>query len=114
MRFVRSTDKFVIRGVHQIPQAADRCGCPVNKFLRCNSGFLCLDFNLLAMLVGSCLEEHIIAVFSLKSGDTVCQNDFITVSYMRLPRSIRNRSRNIILSFIAHNIPFLCILIHIT
>ena len=98
------TDKMVIRRIHQIPQIFD-CPCHIiHKFLRSNSRFLCLQFNLLSMLVRACLEKDIIAVLSFKSGNTVSQHDFIAVADMGLARRISNSCRNIILSFT--HVPF--------
>ena len=48
------------------------------------------------MLVGSCLEVNVIALFSLVACDRVCQYDLVGVSDMRFAGCIGDRSGNVI------------------
>ena len=98
MVIIRCPYKVIIGGVHQIPQVFNGACYLINKLLRSNPCFLCLQFNLLSMLIRSRLEEHVIAVFPFKSGNAVCQHNLIAVADVRLTRSIGNRRRNIILT----------------
>ena len=82
MILVRRTDKTVIRRIHQIPDCLDLPGNIIYEFLWCDSGFLCLQLDLLAMLIRSCLKTYIISLLSLETHDTVCQNGFICVTDM--------------------------------
>lgn len=80
MILISSTDEFVIGSIHEIPDSLDLAGCIVDEFLRSNAGVFRLQFDFLAMLIGSGLEEHIITLKSLIAGNTVCQNDLIGVA----------------------------------
>ena len=83
MIIICCTDKVIIGGVHQIPDLPDRASHIVYIFLRCNTGLLCLQLDLLSMLIRSCLKKNIIAIFSLETGNAVCQNNLIAVSDVR-------------------------------
>ena len=84
VRLVRGADEFVIGGSHQIPQALHLACHLVHIFLRGYSRLLSLQLDLLTVLVRSGLEEHIIAVLPLESGDAVRQHGLIGVSDMGL------------------------------
>ena len=77
--------------------------------LRSNSGCLCLQFDLLTVLIGTGLEENIITFFSLETRNAVSQYDLVIIADMRLGGRIGNGSCKIIFSFAFHksDSPFL-------
>ena len=84
MILIGGTDEFIIGSVHKIPDPFDLGRHVIDKLFRSDAGFLGLQLDLLAVLVGSGLEKHIIALLSLETGDAVCENDLVGVSDMRL------------------------------
>ena len=84
MILVRRADEFVIRRVHQIPDALDLRGYIIYKFLWRDARLLRFQFNLLAVLICSCLEEHIVSLTPLIARDRVRQHDLVSVADMRL------------------------------
>ena len=56
----------------------------INKLLRSDASLLGFQLDLLTVLIGSGLEEYIIALLSLETGNAVCENDLVGVSDMRL------------------------------
>ena len=100
---ISGTNKFIIGSIHEIPDPFDLTGYIIYKFLRRNSCFRSLQLNLLSMLIGSCLEENIITLLSLISGNGICQNNFVSITDMRLAGSISNGSGNII--FLLFHVP---------
>ena len=84
MVFICCTDKLVIGCIHQIPDLLDLTGYIVYKLLRGNTCFACFDLNLLTMLICTCLETDIVSLHSLKTCNTVSQNDFISITDMWL------------------------------
>ena len=84
MIIIGGADEFIIRSVHEIPDPFDLRRYVIDKLLRSNAGFLSLQLDLLAVLVGSGLEKYIVALLSLETGDAVCENDLVSVSDMRL------------------------------
>ncbi len=104
---VSRPNKFIIGSIHQIPQSPDCSGYIIYKFFRCNSSLLCLQLYFLSVFICPCLEKHIIAFFSLVSGNAVCQYDLITVSNVGFPRRIGYRCSNIVFSFPHSLFPFL-------
>ena len=96
MIFIRRADKLIIRCIHQIPYLLDLSRYIINKFLRCDTGFLSLDLYLLPMLVRTCLKTHIISLHSLETRNTVRQYDFISIADMWFTGCVGNRRRNII------------------
>ena len=116
MIFICCTDKFIIRSVHQIPDPFDLTGHVIYEFLRCNACFFCLQLDLLAMLICSCLKIYVISLLSLKTCDGICKNNLISISDMRFTGCVRNGSADIIsllfhFSFL-HNIKNNCMLTH--
>ena len=116
MVFICCTDKFVIGCVHQIPDTFDLTGNVIYEFLRCNTSFLSLQLDLLAMLIRTCLEIYVITLLSLKTCDGICKNNLISISDMRFTGCVRNGSADIIsllfhFSFL-HNIKNNCMLTH--
>ena len=101
MVLIRCPDEFIVRCVHQIPYSPDFSGNVVNKFLRGDSCFRCLEFYFLSMFIGSCLESYIISLQSLIPCNTVGKHDLICVSDVRFARCIGNRCCNVI-RFLAH------------
>ena len=85
MVVIRGPDKLIIRSLHQIPDILDLTGYLIYKLLAADASFLCLQFNLLSVLIRSCLEKHIIPLLPLKPGNTIRQNRLISISNMRLP-----------------------------
>ena len=63
-------------------------------FLGCDTGCLCLQFDLLTVLIGTGLEENIITFFSLETCNAVSQYDllFVCTSQHR-PLRVRNPIR---------------------
>ena len=84
VRRIAGADKAVVAGVHQIPDPLDLSGIHVDKRLRSHSCFRGLVLVLLAVLVRSCLEHHVIAFDSLVARDRVRENRFICVADVRL------------------------------
>ena len=76
---VCSADKFVVGCVHQIPDPLDLPCHIVHEFLWRNACFLSLQLNLLAVLIGSCLKEHIVSLASFVPCDGVRQYDLVSV-----------------------------------
>ena len=70
--------------MHHIPDTTDLSGYIVDKFFRRDARFLGLQFDLLSMLIRSCLKEHIETLLPFESGDTVRQNRLICISDVRL------------------------------
>ena len=93
-------DKLIIGSVHQIPDTPDLPCSLVHKLLWSNACSLCLLLDLLSVLIGTGLEEHIVSLSSLISCNTVCQHDLIGVADMRLTGSICDGSCNIIRLFL--------------
>ena len=89
-------DKLVIGGIHQIPDPADLTGHLIHIFLRCNAGILCLLFDLLTVLIGTCLEENIIALHPAEAGDAVSLNDLVGISDMRFSGCVSDSRRKIV------------------
>ena len=98
MIVVRGTDELVIRSVQRIADPADFACHIVYKLLRRHTLLLRFQLDLLAVLIRSRLKEHIIPVFSLKTGNAVRQHDLIAVPDMRCTGRIGDRRRDIILS----------------
>ena len=98
---IRGADKLVIGRVHQIPNIFNLSCSFVYKFLRSDSGSLCLLLNLLTVLIGSCLEEHVIALCPFIPGNGISQNCLVGIADMRLTGSVGNSRCNIIWFFAA-------------
>ena len=99
MILICRTDKFVIGCIHQIPDTPDLTCHVVHVLLRRDACCLCLQFDLLTMLVGTCLEKYVVALHSSVAGNAVCQHDLIRVADVRLSGRISDRGRHIILWF---------------
>ena len=99
---IRGTDKLIIRYVQQVAQTANGSCHIIHKLFGSHARFLCLDLNLLPVLVCTGLEENIISFLSLKPCNTVCQYDFIIIANMRLTGSVSNGCCQIIRSFVLH------------
>ena len=106
-----STDEFIVGGIHHIPDRLDLPCHIINKFLRCDPCCLCLQLDLLTVLICSCLEIYVIALFSLIAGDGVCQNDLISISNVRFAGCICNCGGNIVwlLTILTHSFSLLII-----
>ena len=99
---IRGADELIIRNIQQIAQSPDRPCHLVYKLLGCNTCLSCLQFNLLSVLVRTCLEKDIVPFLSLKPTDAVRQHDLIIVADMRLAGCIGDSRREIILSLALH------------
>ena len=102
MIIIRCSDKFIVGNVQKITEFSDNAGHLVHILLRGHPCVLCLQLDLLTVLIGSRLEEYVVPFLSLKTCDAVCQNDLIIVADMRLPGGIRNGSCQIVRSFVLH------------
>ena len=67
--------------------------------LGCDTGCLCLQFDLLTVLIGTGLEENIITFFSLETCNAVSQYDLVVITDMGLGGRIGNGRCKIIFSF---------------
>ena len=83
MIFIRSTNKFIIRSIHQIPDRLNLTCYSIHKFLRSYTSSLSFFFNLLSMLICTGLETYIISLCTFISGNRIRQHDFISISNMR-------------------------------
>ena len=100
--FISGTNKFIMRGIHKVPNTLYLVGNLVHVFLRCNAFFFGFFFNFLTVFIGSCLEKYIISFLSAETSDCICQHDFIGISYMRLTGCVGNRGGHVVWSFICH------------
>ena len=99
MVFVRGADEFIVGSVHQIPDLLDLPGHIVHEFLGRNACFLRFQLDLLAVLVGPGLEEHVKALASFIPGDGVRQHDLIGIADVGLAGRVGNGRCDIILWF---------------
>ena len=99
MVLIRRADEFVVGRVHQIPDALDFPGHAVHELLRRHTGGGSLLFDFLSMLIGSRLEIYVIALLPLVAGNGVGQNNFISISDMRLAGCIGNGRGNVVRFF---------------
>ena len=76
---IRGADELVVGGVHQIPDSLNLPCHIVHKLLWRHAGFLGLQLDLLPVLVGSGLEEHVIPLAPLVPGNGICQHDLVGV-----------------------------------
>ena len=99
--------KAVVGRVHEVPDSLDLRGDLIHIGLRRHAGILCLALNLLTVLVRSGLKIYVIALFALKAGNRVRQNNLIGISDVRLAGSIGNRRRDIVgfSDFFSHSQP---------
>ena len=102
MHGVGGADKPIIGGVEHIPVAAHFGGHLVHEGLRGHAGLFGLLLDLLAVLVGARLKEHIVAVLPLIAGDGVGQHDLIGVAHMGFARGVGDGRGQIVLSFAVH------------
>ena len=110
--FIGGSDEPVIGCPHQVPEMADNTGSLIHKFFGGQAFFNGTCFNLLAVLIASGLEMHIISVSFLISGYRIRQHDLIAVTDVRFAGSISYRSSYIIRSFVVHNMyPLISVLI---
>ena len=72
MVIICGTDEFIIGSVHEVPDLLDLSCYVVNELLRSYACVRSLSLDLLTVLVGSCLEVNVIALFSLVACDRVC------------------------------------------
>ena len=81
---VRRTNEFIIRCIHQVPDPFDLSRYVVHEFLRSDSRLIRFQFNLLTVLICTCLEEHVISLASLVTRNSVRKDNLIRVSDVRL------------------------------
>ena len=72
--------------------------------LGCDTGCLCLQFDLLTVLIGTGLEENIITFFSLETRNAVSQYDLVVITDMGLGGRIGNGSCKIIFPLLSINL----------
>ena len=104
MIIVGGTDEFIIGSVHQIPDALNLGRYVIHEFLRSNACLLSLQLDLLTVLVGSGLEEYVVALESPETGNGVRQYDFIGVSNVGLAGCVGN-GRGHVKLFLFHFLP---------
>ena len=99
--------KAIVGCVHEVPDALNFRRYLVDIGLRRHAGIFCFALNLLTVLVRSGLKIYIIALFALKAGNRVRQNNLIGISDVRLAGSIGNRRRDIVgfSDFFSHSQP---------
>ena len=107
---VGRADEFVVGGVHYVPVRADDARDLIDVFLRRDAGGLCFFLDLLAVLVGAGLEEHVVALKALVARDAVGKHDLIRIADVRAARGVGDRRRDIILRF-AHGLSFLLFIV---
>ncbi len=112
MIIIRSPYKLVIGNIQHIAQSPDNARHLVHKLPGGGARFLCLQLNLLPVLVRPCLEKNIIAFHSLEPRNAVCQHDLIIVADMRLARGIGNGCGKIVFSLAFHLISPLLFLLY--
>ena len=93
---VGGTDEFVVGRIHQIPDSLDLGGYVVYEFFWRDPCLFCFQLDLLAMLIGSGLEEYIVALLTFEAGDAVREYDLVGVSDVRLAGCVGNRRGDII------------------
>ena len=101
MILIGRADELIIGDVETVTHLPNGACYLVYELLRGNAGLLRLDLDLLSMLVGSRLEEYIVALLSLESCDGVCQHDFIIVANVRLTGGVSD-GRCKIIGFLFH------------
>ena len=93
---VGGTDEFVVGRIHQIPDSLDLGGYVVYEFFWRDTCLFCFQLDLLAMLIGSGLEEYIVALLTFEAGDAVREYDLVGVPDVRLAGCVGNRRGDII------------------
>ena len=82
--FVCCADEFIVGSVHQIPNIFDAACHFVHKLLGSFSCCGCFKFNFFTVLVSAGLETDVVSLLTFESCKEVCEDDFISVAYMRL------------------------------
>lgn len=93
---VGGTDEFVVGRIHQIPDSLDLGGYVVYEFFWRDTCLFCFQLDLLAMLIGSGLEEYIVALLTFEAGDAVREYDLVGISNVRFAGCVGNRRGDII------------------
>ena len=93
---IRSADEFIIGSFHEIPDAADLPGHFIYQLLGGDPLLLGFQFDLLAVLVGAGLKEHIVALLPVETGNAVRQHSLIGIADMRFSGSVGDCRGNII------------------
>ena len=93
---VRGADKFVVGGVHQVPDPLDFTRHLVYVLFRRHARRGRLVLDLLTVFVRSRLKKYVVALFALEPRDCVRQYRFVRIADMRLARSVCDRRRDII------------------
>ena len=93
---IGGTDEFVVGRIHQIPDSLNLGGYVVYEFFWRNACLFCFQLDLLAVLIGSGLEEYIVALLTFEAGDAVCEYDLVGVSNVRLAGCVGNRRGDVI------------------
>ena len=93
---IRGADEFIIGSLHEIPDAADLSGHLIYQLLGGDALLLGLQFDLLAVLVGTGLKKHIIALLPVKTGNAVRQHCLVGIADVGLSGGIGDGCGNII------------------
>ena len=84
MVVIRCPDKFIVAGIHQIPDFPHLTGNPVHMFLWRDSLFLRRLLNFLPVFVRSCQKKYVIAHQSFESCNRIGQNNLVGIANMGL------------------------------
>ena len=98
MVIVGGADEAVVGDVHQLPQVQDPALAGddvVHELLRGLSRFLCLFFDLLAVLIGPGEEHDVIAAQSLVAGDRIRRDGAVGVADVQLVGRIVDRGGDV-------------------
>ena len=96
---VRGAYKFVVAGVHKIPDTLYLGGHAVYVFLGRRPRRFGQFLDLLSVLVGAGAEENVVAHIASEPRDGVGQDYLVGVAYMRLARRVGYRRRDIVFTF---------------
>ena len=93
---IRCADKFVIGGVHQIPDCLDLSCHLVYELLWRNAFCFRFQLDFLTVLVRTGLEPYIVALSPLITGNAVRQHNLVGIADMRLTGCVGDGSCDII------------------
>ena len=100
---VCGADKAVVGNVHQVPDLADLPRHFVHELFGRDVLLFRLVLDLLSVLVRARLKAHVVSLFAFEAREAVGQHDLVRVADVRLGGGVRDRGRNIIRFFLAHN-----------
>ena len=106
MVVIGGADETVVGDVHQLPQVQNALFTGddvVNELLGSDACFLCLLFNLLAVLVSTGQELDVVALQTLVAGHGIGCHGAVSVTDMELGRGIVNGGCNVVIT-LRHNL----------